>query len=578
MPGPADFIQRAVHTLEAGGAAVWIRRALAVAVIAGLALFYLIHEFRGLSTSQGMDQAQIARNLARGRGFSTELVRPLAIGQLQRAHKDVPRRIWYDTYNAPLQPLVNAIALFPIKSHLKMATTDIIFSGDKMIAFIAICFFIGSVVILYFIARRLFDDRLALLACALVLLCDTLWQYSLTGLPQMLMLFIFNATIYSLVRAVQGQYEGGRVGVWLTASGVGFGLLALSHALTIWMFVAALIFAVFFFQPRGWAALILLGAFLVIYTPWVARNWYLTGNPGGVAIYSFYDGINHPEAGHMRRLELDLHDIGPGLFKNKYTANFRSQTARIFEYLGWSAAALIFFVSLLHLFKRRETAMMRWLVLAMWGGAFVGMVIYGVNEELGAAANQLHLLFIPIMTCYGLAFLLVQWNRLEITNRLARISFITGIFIVCALPMLINMLLPATNRTFVHWPPYIPPYISVIGDWMRPNEVTASDMPWAISWYADRRAMYLPESISAFNDFHDYDPMKAPLNAVYLTPISGSQDTLGDILKGEYRDWAPIILRSVDLQKFSLKWATLLGIEGECVFFADTDRQKLAVP
>ncbi|MFL6567783.1 MAG: glycosyltransferase family 39 protein [Chthoniobacterales bacterium] len=578
MPGPADFIQRAVHTLEAGGAAPWIRRALAVMVIGGLALFYLIHEFRGLATSQAMDQAQIGRNIANGEGFKTDFIRPLAIGQLQRAHKDVPRRIWYDTYNAPLPPLVDAVALRPIKSKWKMGTQDIIYAGDKIIALFSICFFLASVVVLYFIACRLFDDRLALLACALVLLCDSLWQYSLSGLPQMLMLFLLNCTIYSLVRAVHAQYEGGSVGVWLVGVGVGFGLLALSHALTLWMFVAALVFAILFFRPRGWAALIVLGAFLVIYTPWVARNWYLTGNPGGVAIYSFFDGINHPEAGHMRRLELDLHDAGPGIFKNKLTTNFTEQSGKLVQYLGWSAVAAIFFVSLLHIFKRRETSMVRWIVLAMWGGAFLGMSVYGINEEEGVAANQLHILFVPIMICYGLAYLLVQWNRLNITNRLARISFITGIFLVSALPMLMTMLLPRTNRPGVHWPPYIPPYISVIGDWMKPNEITASDIPWAVSWYADRRSMWLPESIAAFNDFHDYGVVAAPLNGLYLTPVSGSEDKLGDILKGEYRDWAPLILRSVDIQKFTLKWATLLGMEGECVFFADTDRQKLALP
>jgi hypothetical protein len=182
------------------------------------------------------------------------------------------------------------------------------------------------------------------------------------------------------------------------------------------------------------------------------------------------------------------------------------------------------------------------------------------------------------MTCFGLAFLLVQWNRLEISMRLARIGFITGIFVLCAIPMLMNMLLPRTSRPGVHWPPYIPPFISVINDWMRPPEVIASDIPWAVSWYADRRSMWLPVSIAAFTEFHDYGVVGAPLNGVYLTPVSGSDNKLSDILKGEYRDWAPVILRSVDIQKFPLKWATLLGIEGECVFFADTDRQKLLAP
>jgi len=46
-------------------------------------------------------------------------------------------------------------------------------------------------------------------------------------------------------------------------------------------------------------------------------------------------------------------------------------------------------------------------------------------------------------------------------------------------------------------------------------------------------------------------------------------------LQGEYRDWSTVILRSLDLQKFPLKWATLLGLENECVFFSDHDRQQI---
>ena len=106
MPGSADAIQGAIHALESGGAAVWVRRALVFVLVAGLALFYLLHEFRGLATSQAMDQAQIGRALLHGNGWKTNFARPLAVGQLQRRGRDVAQKIWIDTYNAPLPPLV----------------------------------------------------------------------------------------------------------------------------------------------------------------------------------------------------------------------------------------------------------------------------------------------------------------------------------------------------------------------------------------------------------------------------------------------------------------------------------------
>src|ERR1700736_2617153 len=179
MPGSADFIQRAVHALEAGGLAVWIRRGLLMVIIFALAFFYMWH-FRGLATSQAMDQAQIGRAIASGRGWSTKFARPLAVGQIEAHGKNVATKIWVDTYNAPLPPLINAIALSMVRSHWKMEPADLISTGDKAIALTAIIFFLLSIVVLFFTARRLFDQRIAIYTCALILLCDAIWQYSLS--------------------------------------------------------------------------------------------------------------------------------------------------------------------------------------------------------------------------------------------------------------------------------------------------------------------------------------------------------------------------------------------------------------
>src|SRR5947208_1459216 len=242
MPGSEDFIQSAVHALEAGGLAVWVRRGLVVIAILFIAGYRLWH-FRGLSTSQGMDQAQIGRAIARGEGWTTKMARPLAVGQLQAHGKDVAKNIWSDTYNAPLPPLVNAIALLPVKALWKMNPRTIVYAGDKAIAVMSILLFFTSVAVLFFTARRLFDERLALLVCGLVLLCDAMWQYVLSGLPQMLILLLLNITLYFLIRAIEAQHRDETPLKWLIMAGAGFGLLALSHALTFWIFLAALIFS-----------------------------------------------------------------------------------------------------------------------------------------------------------------------------------------------------------------------------------------------------------------------------------------------------------------------------------------------
>src|SRR5438128_6890836 len=127
MPGSAEFIQRAVHALEAGALAVWVRRSLVALAVIALAIYYF-YDFRGLATSQAMDQAQIGRSIASGQGWRTNFVRPRAVGQLQANGKDVVKQIWYDTYNAPLPPLVDAIALLPVKTHGPMTNREVVYA------------------------------------------------------------------------------------------------------------------------------------------------------------------------------------------------------------------------------------------------------------------------------------------------------------------------------------------------------------------------------------------------------------------------------------------------------------------
>ena len=502
------------------------------------------------------------------------MARPLAVGQLQAHGKDVSRNIWVDTYNAPLPPFVNAIALLPVKAYWKMDPRTVLYAGDKAIAAMSILLFIGSVAMLFFTARRLFDQRLSLMACGLVLLCETMWQYSLSGLPQLLLMLLFNSTVYLLVRAVEAEHRDESSLKWLVAAGAGFGLLALTHALTMWIFLGALIFAAFFFRPRGWSALSMLGVCAGVYLPWVIRTFIVCGNPGGVAIYSIFNGVGRSEWSWMRRLDFDASNIGLGAFRDKITTGLVSQTAHLFEYFGLSVVALMFFVSLLHAFKKTETAAVRWIILAMWGGAVFGMAIYGITEEQGVAANQLHLIFVPLMTCYGLAYLLVQWNRLSLNLPFARVGFITLLYLLCALPMIFASPWLSPPKPFVRWPPYMPPLISVLNDWMKPDEVTASDMPWAIAWYANRRALWLPDTLSILTDLSDYKTLGGPVNGLYLTPISGTDNKFRDIVKGEYKDWALLIQRTQVLEKFPLKWNTVaLGFENECIFLSDHDRE-----
>src|SRR5438105_4554889 len=88
-----------------------------------------------------------------------------------------------------------------------------------LVAALAMMFFFLSVGVNFTTAKRLFDRRLALFGMGLILVADTFWGFSISGLPQMLMLLIFSITTYTLVRAVQAREEGKNPMLWLVLTG-----------------------------------------------------------------------------------------------------------------------------------------------------------------------------------------------------------------------------------------------------------------------------------------------------------------------------------------------------------------------
>ena len=95
MPGSEEFIQSAVHALEAGGFAVWIKRgAVSVVIIAIVVLHF--YQFRGLSTSQGMDQAQMAFTLRRSVALITNCATSSEANTMTGRRSFSAARFWKD--------------------------------------------------------------------------------------------------------------------------------------------------------------------------------------------------------------------------------------------------------------------------------------------------------------------------------------------------------------------------------------------------------------------------------------------------------------------------------------------------
>ena len=570
-------VQQFVHKLEEGGWVKWVQLTLLIAVcVAGMVAFIFDPTFtglfKGLSHPKGMDQAQIAREIARGNGFSTRMIRPAVLAQFKENKGSIPVEVMPDTYHAPLWPVVLAPALRAFKSTWSMTTKDLVYTPDRVVAGVAAIFFMLAAMVNYFSVRRLFDRQLALIVTGLVLVCDLFWRFAQTGLPQTLMLFFFSVLLYTFIRAVENEDAEKSPLPWLAGSAALFGLLALTHGITIWMFPGALLFCGIYFQERKKVLLTMVGVFVLIYSPWLVRNYMVCGNPLGSSQFSAFFQVKGSEGAIMRDTEFKTDGISPLIFRNKIQAGIAGQFADLFRRLGGCLVAPVFFLALMHLFKNRTTSILRWLLLSMWLFAVFGMAVFGSDDETSPlSSNDLHTLFIPMFAAYGLAFVLVLWTRLEINVSLVQKAFIGMIFAVSALPIL-NTITGNVARTVVQWPPYVPPYIAILNGWTTDQEIIASDMPWAVAWYADRKSLWLPITLQDFVDLNDYGRLGGRIVGLYLTPVTGNRALVSDVVKGEFKEWAPFILRAVNAKDFPLRAATALPMDNQCIFYADHDR------
>jgi len=563
-------VQRVVHSIEHGNLAGLIRVLLAIVGVIALALAYLFIEFKGLSAAEGMDQAQIARELAAGHGFSTKCLRPLAIQQIQRETGRIPSSNFPDTYHAPLNPLIDALVLkiYPKPLAMKISTDAPVFAGDRLIASVSVFFFVLSLAVTFVIGSMLFDRRVALIACGLVIVADQFWQFALSGLPQLLMLFLFSCAALCLVVAIKAKARGKRPVLIFFPLGICLGLMALTHPAALWLTTGTALFCGAYFRPRVLLGLIPIIICLGMFSIWIIRDYQVAKAPFGVSPYAFLEKLPGPEGAWMRQGQPDLSAIDPLAIRKHAIDQVKNQFGSLYLLLGGVVVAPLFFVSLLHGFKRTETADFRWAILLLWLFAFAGSALLGVGGRT-VDANQFHLLFGPLMALYGVAFVLVLWNRLNLQTRFLRTLFLGGLFVLTGFPALLGF---SAGGIRINFPPYLPAFMQLFASWTNPEEIICSDMPWGVAWYADRKALLLPAKVRDFNDYHDYQSLGGPIVGLYFTPISRDAPFASDIIGGEYKDWAPLVLGGAQaVQSFPLRIPLGLA-QNQCFYLSDRIR------
>lgn len=591
-----NIIQSMLQSVEVGKGQFLVRALPLIASIffIGGAFNFLV--YHGLNDAQSMDNAQLARQIVRGEGFTTKFLRPYAITQLQNYAASQAQgakgelfpasqfpagkpRILPDTYNAPGYPGLLAAWFYLLRPDFKQSPVQMaphhMYAPDAWIPLLNQIFVLLTAILIFVLSLRLFDDRVAWLATVAFLASNTIWLYTLTALSTNVLMFLITALLFCSVEifgvgeACFESTENSFASAWAWAI---FLALFLAAACLTRLHLLVLLAPVLVFlgiMPRSHPAIGVLVATIVILlvAPWF---WHLYSVSGNIL------GSNTPQLiygeGDYRDNQIFCTTSIPSyesLFRavgSKESMGFRWHLEHAWELLGSNPLIVLFGAAILHQFKRRRTQAFHWLVI----GSAVSVVALnnlGVTTPDAVGPWNTIIIFFPCMVVIGSAFFFIMLDRLRLEIALLRNLIVIILLSLTALPLVLSIAFKSNQ--YYNYPPYAPPLIKLLGEFAKPDEWVTSDMPWATAWYADRGSLWLPDSISDFENFHDN---VCPSGMLILTPITWAKP-LNSLTDGEEKEWIPFFTNGRLPANFPLSVHTATPPPGPAYsFWSDTAR------
>jgi hypothetical protein len=600
-----EIIQKTISTLESGTGARYLRFFMLSLAIIGLALLYNLRAYRNLATPEAMDSAQLARNIAEGRGYTTLFLRPFSLYLVQTNNmakfasisgntntdfacvKNVPHP---DLANPPVYPLVLAGLMKMLPFHYQVELKKPFWSDnshfwrhqpDFLIAVFNEILLVVVAALTFFIARKLFDANVAWLSALLIIGCELLWRFSVSGLSTMLLLVIFWGLTWCVMRieevAREPQPRPNRLLGLALAAGALTGVGALTRYAFGWTIIPVAVFLFFFSGQRRWAhVLAASAAFVMVLTPWVVRNYAVSGTPFGTAGYALVEGTGlFPQFQLERSLHPDLaHAMWFRPYVSKLTGNAHDILTNQLPRLGGSWASVLFLAGLLLGFRGMAVRRMRYFLLLCLG-MFIIIQALGRTQLSEASpevnSENLLVLLVPLVFCYGVSFFFTFLDQMKLAIPQLSYVIIAGFAGLSCLPMIFTLV--STKTTPVVYPPYYPPDIQQTAGWMKEDELMMSDVPWAVAWYGHRQCVWL--TLNARDEFFAVNDNIKVVSALYLTPETTDGKFVSDWVRSGERGWGSFmtqaVLQNQIPQGFPLRNAPT-GFLPERLFL--TDRQR----
>ena len=552
-------------------------------VIVGLAFFQLFVTFRGLDQPAAMDQAQIARQIARGEGAVSKMIRPIDVKDMDtvKGRKGLNFDAFADTNYAPLYPRILATAIKVtgydnFESNRMDAELSNVYGGDRVIASVSTLFFITSLLLAYLLCKRLFDEMIACTTVAFMGLSELMLQYAVSGLAQTLMMSLLLGSLLCMMSAIRASHADNvtKSALWSTLAMLCVALICLCNNMGIWCAAGMVLYCGVFLKPKGlhaaYGAIIL--AFVVLLP--ALSTCAPTGGIGEKFLHSVYFGFGGESGNQLMRstAEASVNFNNSNFFLRLFGYTF-AQFNALYTNMGSIVVTPFFLLALFNRFKSDVVEGIKWCTFFMWILSCLGLALFGETAPLGV--SQVTILFAPVFAAYGLAMVFNLLARLNLGQNLKATRGLTiflmllissGLFLF-QLPKQLYLGIWTSARGLPHYPPYYPPKLNGdLYDMTNSEDLIVTDQPWAVAWYADRKALWIPRSIDEFTSVLEpiFGRGNQKIQGFLITPTSHAMPAGGiSGIINDSGDFAPLAMEGKMLQlapKHNMAFADLFTV------------------
>ena len=439
--------------------------------------------FHGLFHGEAIAAAQAAREIAHGHGFATLWAYPIEVA-LRGGHFPRP-----DFFQAPFYPLVLAIFFGAFSP------------GDNVAAAVSLLFLVATGFVIFRLADRAFGRTAAVLGVVFYVLGLQTLLLGVSGGRATLAMFLVTLAALLLCAPDCTARRAGAAGAVLS-------LAYLTDTSNLVLVIPFGLFALYLGGPGRRRRLALFAvAFVMVAAAWWVRNAAAAGDP----FYSLrhYWAMmfvpTHPGQTLYRSTDTGALNVWAFLIHNprevvrKIVMGLLGLYTNVPRSYGLYIVAFFIAGALQPLQEPHTRLLRKCLYLAL---ALQVLLAAAQNANADFASSLL-----PLVMVFAAGFFVYLLQRLG--ARAARGWAVAAFLALAAYPLLVALAAPGTA---------IPPNVSTqnleyLQHALPAGTVVASDVPWAVAWYAKRPAVMLPLER---RDFEAADK-GAQIGAIYLS-------------------------------------------------------------